>query len=74
MDDVAGNLATLRTHPPEQSGYVISGKYYMTENGKSYRLTSGDGYAIPGNTPRSFEVKEDGEVSDVFAPVREGSL
>ena len=35
MDDVAGNLATLRTHPPEQSGYGISGKYYMAENGKS---------------------------------------
>jgi len=26
MDDAAGNLATQRTHPPEQSGYVISGK------------------------------------------------
>jgi len=35
MDDAAGNLATLRTHPPEQSGYGISGKYYMAENGKS---------------------------------------
>ena len=68
------DVATLRTHPPEQSGYVISGKYYMTENGKSYILTFDDSYAIPGNTPRSFEVTEGGEVRDVFTPVREGSL
>lgn len=74
MDDVAGNLATLRTHPPEQSGYGISGKYYMAENGKSYRLTSDDSYAISGNTPHFFEVTEGGEVRDVFTPVREGSL
>lgn len=74
MDDAAGNLATLRTHPPEQSGYGISGKYYRTENGKSYRLTPDDSYAISGNTPRSFEVKEDGEVRDVFTHVREDSL
>lgn len=74
MDDAAGNLATLRTHPPEQSEYVIFGKYYMTENRKSYILTFVDSYAIPGNTPRSFEVTEGGEVRDVFTPVREGSL
>ena len=74
MDDAAGNLATLRTHPPEQSGYGISGKYYMAENGKSvyidlrWQLRDFRQY-VP-----FFEVTEGGEVRDVFTPVREGAL
>ena len=46
----------------------------MTENVKSYILTSDDSYAISGNTPHFFEVTEGGEVRDVFTPVREGSF
>lgn len=34
----------------------------------------GDTYAIPGNTPHSFEVIEGGEVIDVFTPHREDYL
>ncbi len=74
MNYVVGNFATLHQHPHEQSGYVISGKYRMTVDGKEYVLNPGDSYAIPGNVPHAFEVLEAGEVIDVFTPVREDYL
>lgn len=74
MNYVVGNFATEHSHPHEQSGYVISGKYRMIESGKEYILTPGDSYAIPGNTPHSFEVIESGEVIDVFTPIRKDYL
>lgn len=74
MNYIVGNFATDHIHPHEQSGYVISGKYRMTLDGKTYELNPGDSYAIPGNTPHSFEVIESGEVIDVFTPIREDYL
>lgn len=74
MNYAEGNFATLHKHPHEQSGYVISGKYRMTVDGKEYELQPGDSYAIPGNMLHSFEVIEGGEVIDVFTPIREDYL
>lgn len=74
MNYMVGNFATEHTHPHEQSGYVISGKYQMTIDDKEYQLNPGDSYAIPGNIPHSFKVIEAGEVIDVFTPIREDYL
>lgn len=74
MNYVIGNFAAEHTHPHEQSGYVISGKYQMTVGGIEYELNPGDSYAIPGNVPHSFKVIEGGEVIDVFTPIREDYL
>lgn len=74
MNYRVGDHATEHEHPHEQSGYVISGRYRMTENGRTYELEPGDSYAVPGNTPHSFEVLEAGEVIDVFTPIREDYL
>lgn len=74
MNYVKGNFADTHTHPHEQSGYVISGKYVLTINDNAHELTSGDSYAIPGNVPHSFLVVEGGEVVDVFTPIREDYL
>lgn len=74
MNYVKGNFATTHTHPNEQSGYVISGRYRMIVNGQEYELNAGDSYAVPGNVPHSFEVIEAGEVVDVFTPIREDYL
>lgn len=71
MNYVEGNFADTHTHPHEQSGYVVSGRYSLTVDGISYELTSGDSYSIPGNVPHSFKVLEGGEVVDVFTPIRE---
>ena len=77
MNYVKGNFATLHTHPHEQCGYVISGKYHLIVDGEEkidVIMRPGDSYAIPGNTPHSFEVIEAGEVVDVFTPLREDYL
>lgn len=74
MNYVVGNYATTHTHPHEQCGYVISGRYRMVVDNQEYELTAGDSYAVPGNVPHSFEVLEGGEVIDVFTPVREDYL
>lgn len=77
MNYVTGNFATLHTHPHEQCGYVISGKYRLIVDGDTkidVIMHAGDTYAIPGNTPHSFEVLEGGEVVDVFTPQREDYL
>ena len=77
MNYVKGNFATLHTHPHEQCGYVISGEYHLIVDGEEkidVIMHAGDTYAIPGNTPHSFEVIEGGEVVDVFTPHREDYL
>ncbi|MDE6094766.1 MAG: cupin domain-containing protein [Muribaculaceae bacterium] len=77
MNYVEGNYAATHCHPHEQCGYVISGKYRLiveTEPQIDEILTAGDSYAIPGNTPHSFEVLEGDEVVDVFTPQREDYL
>ncbi len=74
MNYQLGNFATEHTHPHEQSGYVISGRYEMTVEDQLFTLEPGDSYAIPGNTPHSFKVLEAGEVIDVFTPHREDYL
>lgn len=77
MNYVKGNFATLHTHPHEQCGYVISGEYRLIVDGDEkidVIMHAGDTYAIPGNTPHSFEVIEGGEVIDVFTPLREDYL
>ena len=78
MNYVKGNFATTHQHPHEQCGYVISGEYRLKveipEENIDISLHAGDSYAIPGNTPHSFEVIEGGEVVDVFTPQREDYL
>lgn len=78
MNYVEGNFATLHTHPHEQCGYVISGEYRLIVDAPDGKIDvimhSGDTYAIPGNTPHSFEVLKGGEVIDVFTPQREDYL
>ena len=77
MNYVKGNFASMHTHPHEQCGYVISGEYRLIIDGDrkiDVIMHPGDTYAIPGNTPHSFEVIEGGEVIDVFTPHREDYL
>lgn len=77
MNYAAGDFATLHRHPHEQCGYVVSGRYRLIVERESridLILTAGDSYAIPGDTPHSFEVLEGGEVVDVFTPHREDYL
>ena len=58
------------SHPNEQSGYVVSGKYRLKFNDFNEVLQAGDSYSIPANIHHSLETIEAGEVVDVFTPPR----
>lgn len=74
MNYKKGDYASVHSHPNEQSGYVISGKYKIQIGDKEDIITAGDSYAILGNVSHSVEVIEAGEVIDVFTPIREDYL
>jgi quercetin dioxygenase-like cupin family protein len=69
-----GNYVPFHSHPNEQSGYVISGKYCLRVGERENILTTGDSYSIPANVPHSIEIIEAGEVVDVFTPPRQDYL
>lgn len=66
-----GANAPKHTHPHEQVGYVVSGRYRQTIAGTIHELHPGDSYAIPGGIEHAMEVLEDGQVIDVFTPPRD---
>lgn len=69
-----GDQVPSHSHPNEQSGYVVSGKYRLVFQGFDEIIQSGDSYAIPANVAHSLTVIEAGEVIDVFTPARQDYL
>jgi quercetin dioxygenase-like cupin family protein len=74
MNYRVGDKVPLHSHPNEQSGYVISGKYRIKYLDINEVLNSGDSYSVPDNVEHSWEVLEDGEVIDTFIPPRQDYL
>ena len=71
MNYKVGDKVPLHSHPNEQSGYVISGKYRIQYLNINEILNPGDSYSIPANIEHSWEVIENGEVIDTFTPPRQ---
>lgn len=74
MNYKVGDKVPLHSHPSEQSGYVISGKYRIKYQNINEILNPGDSYSILENIEHSWEVIENGEVIDVFTPPRQDYL
>lgn len=74
MNFRTGDFVPTHSHPNEQAGYVISGKYRIMFQDENEILTTGDSYSIPENIEHSLEVIEAGEVIDVFTPPRQDYL
>ncbi len=70
MNYKAGDKVPLHSHPNEQSGFVISGKYRIKYQHINEILNPGDSYSIAENVEHSWEVLEEGEVIDTFIPPR----
>jgi len=68
------DVVPTHSHPNEQNGYVVSGKYKLKMNNSISILESGDSYSIHKNIEHSLEVLIEGEVVDVFTPPREDYL
>jgi len=74
MNFEIGDSVPFHSHPNEQSGYVILGKYLLKLQENSHILTEGDTYAIPENTEQALEVIEKGNIIDFFTPPRQDYL
>lgn len=62
-------------HPHEQFGLMLEGEATFTIAGERRRLTAGDYYTIPGNTPHMVQTGPGGAVAlDIFSPPREDYL
>ena len=64
----------FHSHPNEQSGYVLSGKYRIKFSEYDQEISPGDSYSIPANVEHSIEIINAGEVLDFFTPPREDYL
>jgi len=65
-----GDKVPFHSHPNEQIGYVISGKYLIKYENIKEIITQGDSYSIPENIEHSLEVINEGIIIDTFTPIR----
>ncbi len=69
-----GDSVPFHSHPNEQSGYVISGEYFLRYGQVEEIIKEGDSYSIPENVEHSLEVIVAGNIIDFFTPPREDYL
>jgi len=69
-----GAIGALHSHPHEQVGYVVSGRFKFTMDGKDTILAVGDSYYVPSGVVHGAEALEEGVLLDVFTPQRQDFL
>ena len=70
----AGGIGAMHSHPHTQASFVASGKFDITIDGKTKTLKGGDVYFVPSDLVHGAVCLEDGELIDVFHPLREDFL
>ena len=66
-----GGIGPMHQHYHSQVTYVVSGSFYVTIDGKTETLKTGDSFYIPPNVLHGAICTEAGELIDVFSPIRE---
>jgi len=69
-----GSIGAPHTHPHEQIGYVVSGKFELTIEGETTTIEAGDSYYTKPNAVHGVVALTDGILLDVFTPQREDFL
>lgn len=69
-----GAIGAPHRHPHEQVGYVVSGRFEFTLEGKVSVLNPGDSYYVPSNAEHGAKALEAGLLLDVFTPQRQDFL
>jgi len=69
-----GAVGTPHTHPHEQVGYVLQGRFELTLGNDKTTLEVGDTYYVPSNFVHGVVALEDGVLLDVFTPQRQDFL
>ena len=63
-----GTPVPEHSHPHEQAGYVIDGRFEVVIGGERSILTKGSYFRIPSGVPHSGFVHENTELLDVYSP------
>jgi len=66
-----GQQVGTHSHPHEQSGYCISGRFALTIDNFSSTIEPDDSYVIPTGVPHSYRIIKDSLAVEVFSPPRE---
>ena len=69
-----GAIGYLHTHPHEQVGYVVKGRFEATLAGEKTIIEAGDTYYVPSGVEHGVIALEEGILIDVFTPQREDFL
>ena len=67
-------VGTPHSHPHEQIGYVVKGRFQATVGDDSTIIDVGDSYYVPSSVVHGVVALEDGILLDVFTPQREDFL
>ncbi len=66
-----GSSLPAHDHIHEQTGYLVSGKIFLTIEGEKLEVNPGDSWNIPGGVSHSAEAVIDSVAVEVFSPRRE---
>ena len=66
-----GQEVGTHSHPHEQAGYCIQGRFVLTTDGASTMIEPDDSYVIPSGMLHGYRVLEDALAVEVFSPPRE---
>jgi len=66
-----GAVVPLHSHPHEQIGYLISGRFLFELGDERRELAAGDSWLVPPNVPHQVTALEPSLAIDVFSPPRE---
>ncbi len=66
-----GAVVPMNTHPHEQTGYLISGRFLFELGDEKRELGPGDCWLVPSNVPHQVTALEPCLLVDVFSPPRE---
>jgi quercetin dioxygenase-like cupin family protein len=69
-----GGIGTMHSHPHTQASYVAEGRFEITIGQETKILTKGDAYFVPSDMEHGALCLEEGELIDVFNPLREDFL
>ena len=66
-----GQQVGTHSHPHEQAGYCVHGRFELTIDGVSTEIKTDDSYVIPAGALHSYRILGDASAVEVFSPPRE---
>lgn len=70
----AGSEVPWHSHPHEQIGYVVRGRFLFDIGDECREVSATDSYLVPSGVRHRVRNLEDTVVADIFSPVRDDYL